>query len=369
VICSDDKILRVLRRVLGDLEINLEQASDADAAVRRLTRQRFEAVIVDCDDEAVASAVLKSVRSAPCNKHAIAVAVIDSEKAVKSAFALGAHFVLYKPISVERAKGSFRAARALMKCERRRNTRVPIELPITLTFGKTPQKTSTSDLSEGGIAIRFTQRAQNTGPLRVSFTLPGADTPIDTAAEIAWTDSSSHAGVRFVDLSLEYRAQLKSWLAKHSPEVEAEDPPVACKLTDLSPGGCYLQIVPPFPVRTRVTLSVKVGEVREEVEGIVRVAHQENGMGVEFARKTAAQSQQVEKFIRTLVGAKGVIPQFEVQPEGMEESDDGPMVSSERPQRDPLLDLFHTQNHLPVESFLGELKKQRGGQAVGASAG
>jgi hypothetical protein len=102
------------------------------------------------------------------------------------------------------------------------------------------------------------------------------------------------------------------------------------------------------------------------VEGIVRVAHQENGMGVEFARKTAAQSRLVENFIRTLVGAKGVIPQFEVQPEGMEESDDIPMASSERPQRDPLLDLFHTQNQLPVESFLGELKKQRGGQAAEA---
>ena len=122
--------MRVLRRVLSDLEISVEQCTTADSAVRRLTRQRFEAVIVDCSDEGVAANVLKSVRSAPCNKHAVAVAIIDGQKAVRSAFALGAHFALYKPISPERARTSFRAARALMKCERRRNARVAIEIPV-----------------------------------------------------------------------------------------------------------------------------------------------------------------------------------------------------------------------------------------------
>jgi CheY-like chemotaxis protein len=50
VLCSDDKILRVLRRVLSDLEIGLEHCPDADSAIQRLTRQRFEALIVDCDE-------------------------------------------------------------------------------------------------------------------------------------------------------------------------------------------------------------------------------------------------------------------------------------------------------------------------------
>src|SRR5882757_6596638 len=130
VFCPDEKIVRVLRRVLSDLEIAVERCSDADSAIRKLTRQRFEAVIVDCTDEAVASQVLKSARSAPCNKRAVAVSIIDGQKALRSAFDLGAHFVLYKPISSERAKSSFRAARALMKRERRRNTRFPVEIPV-----------------------------------------------------------------------------------------------------------------------------------------------------------------------------------------------------------------------------------------------
>src|SRR5215467_15755025 len=109
LLSSDEGILRVLRRVLGDLEIKVDHCSDSDAAIRKLTRERFEAVIVDCTDEDTAASVLRSARSAPCNRRAVAVAIIDAKTAMRSAFVLGAHFVLYKPFSSERAKTSFRA--------------------------------------------------------------------------------------------------------------------------------------------------------------------------------------------------------------------------------------------------------------------
>jgi DNA-binding response OmpR family regulator len=202
VLCSDEKILRVLRRVLGDLEIDAENCANPDTATRRLTRQRFEAVIVDCEDEEAAITVLKTVRKAPCNQHAVAVAIIDANKAVKGAFAMGAHFVLYKPLAAERAKSSFRAVRAMMKCERRRNARVPIELAVALEFsgGEGRQKTTTIDLSEGGMATRFTRKSRKKEQLRVSFALPDNDTPIECNAEMAWEDDAARAGIRFVDM-------------------------------------------------------------------------------------------------------------------------------------------------------------------------
>jgi len=42
VLCSDDKIIRVLRRVLSDLEIGVELCADADSCVRKLTRRRLK---------------------------------------------------------------------------------------------------------------------------------------------------------------------------------------------------------------------------------------------------------------------------------------------------------------------------------------
>ena len=106
LLCSDEKIVRVLRRTLGDLEIEIEVCSDAERALRKLTRHRFEAIIVDCTDRG-AEDVLRSARKALCNRRAVAVAILDQGMGLRSVFDLGAHFVLYKPFSGERAKSSF----------------------------------------------------------------------------------------------------------------------------------------------------------------------------------------------------------------------------------------------------------------------
>jgi len=67
----------VLRRVLSDLEVKVEHCTERDAAIRKLTRDRFEAVIVDCADQDTAALVLKSARSAPCNRRARGGRIID----------------------------------------------------------------------------------------------------------------------------------------------------------------------------------------------------------------------------------------------------------------------------------------------------
>src|SRR3954453_16064908 len=93
VLCSDEKIVRVLRRVLGDLEIDVELCASADSALRKLTRQRFEAIIADCSDPG-SFEVLRSARSAPCNKQAVAVAIVEPAVGLRSVFDIGALFGL-----------------------------------------------------------------------------------------------------------------------------------------------------------------------------------------------------------------------------------------------------------------------------------
>jgi|SRR5580704_2345208 CheY-like chemotaxis protein len=370
LLCSDDKIVRVLRRVLSDLEIAVEHCTEADSAIRKLTRQRFEAVIVDCNDEKIASLVLRSARSAPCNKRAVAVAVVDGQKALRSAFELGAHFVLYKPVSSERAKASFRAARALMKRERRRNTRIPIQIPVTLVAADDSgqQSTVSTDLSEGGMALQQFRRPKNATRVRVQFTLPGSESKIECAGEFAWENAGRQSGVRFVDLPSAAKELLNAWLKQHSPEMEIDDPPVGCKLTDLSLGGCYLEMASPFPVRTKLVLSMKVAQLEVEAEGMVRVMHPEVGMGVELTQHTTQQREQVEKFIQALMKSNGALPELLVKPEGIDNSDGAmSMPRSSDEVEDPLLDLFRLKSELTTDEFQIELRKQRGGHANAAA--
>src|SRR5271169_6572781 len=168
VLCSDEKIVRVLRRVLGDLDIAVELCADSDSALRKLTRQRFEAIIVDVMDDG-ATEVLRSARTAPCNKQAVAVAIVERIIGLKAVFQIGAHFVLYKPVSIERAKSSFRAARALMKSERRRNARVGVQIPVVMRSPEAGRNTkvTTIDLSEGGMAVSMPNGRRPTGKWQI----------------------------------------------------------------------------------------------------------------------------------------------------------------------------------------------------------
>jgi c-di-GMP-binding flagellar brake protein YcgR len=178
----------------------------------------------------------------------------------------------------------------------------------------------------------------------------------------------AQAGLRFVDVAPEASRQLCDWLKRNSPETEQDDPPVRCQLTDLSLGACYLDITSPFPVSTRVTLSMRAGSAEMRAEGVVRVMHPEKGMGVEFSQTTPEHRQAVEKFLSLLTQNRDVLPELMVEPEGLESDgepsrkDRGEMTESD----DPLLNLFRKQSKVPSDSFHEELKKQRG---IAASAG
>src|SRR5271169_1426702 len=363
LLCSDEKIVRVLRRTLGDLDIGVELCASSEIALRKLTRERFEAIIVDCAGPG-AAAVLRSARAAPCNKRAVAVAILDPEIGLRSAFEIGAHFILYKPVSVERAKSSFRAARALMKKERRRNSRVSINIPVEMSSRESDArvKANTTDLGEGGLALSLPRRSKPHGRWQLTFTLPGSAKAVEVNAEFAWEGTGRQVGLRFQDLSPEVSRQLREWLGRNSPDGEKDDPPVRCQLTDLSLGGCYLDITSPFPVSTRVTLSMRAGEVELRTEGVVRVMHPDKGMGVEFTQSTTEHRALLENFLSVLTENRDMQPELLVEPEGLEtESSQNSRVPSESGEtEDALLGLFRNQNALSADSFLAELRKQRG---------
>jgi c-di-GMP-binding flagellar brake protein YcgR len=373
VLCSDQKIVRVLRRVLGDLDIAVELCVDSDSALRKLTRERFEAIIVDVIDDG-ASEVLRSARTAPCNKQAVAVAIVEPLIGLKAVFNIGAHFVLYKPVSSERAKSSFRAARALMKSERRRNARVEVQIPVVMRnpAGGTNVKVTTIDLSEGGMAVNIPSGRRPAGRWQAVFTLPGTGASLELAAEFAWEGNGTQAGLRFQKISPEATHQLQVWLKQNSPDAEQDDPPIRCQLTDLSLGGCYLEISSPFPASSRVTLSMRAGTAEVRAQGVVRIMHPDKGMGVEFTQATPEHRAAVEKFLEVLNENRALMPELLVEPEGLESE-----PSTRKPPADsddPLLQLFYG-DALNAEQFHEAMHKQRatpsattGGAAVAAHA-
>jgi CheY-like chemotaxis protein len=365
LLSSDDRTVRVLRRVLSDLEIDVEHCTSADAAIRRITRQRFEAIIVDGAHAEDAGRTLTAAKAAPVNKRALAIVLVEASLGLKGGFDLGAHFVLHKPFAVERAKASFRAVRALMKRERRMQMRLPIEIPVDC-YGNVRYKATTLDLCEGGMAVQFAGSVPKENSLRFSLDLPGSKQTLEISGEVAWGGSRDQAGVRFKDPSDDQRNILRAWLGSQLPELDQDDPPVKCNLSDLSVGGCYLNTDSPFPRGTRVVLSVKNGGCNSHASGVVLVAHPEFGMGIEFIRGTSEQSDQAQQMISILHANEKKHPEVLVTPDGMEPpcADDNlatmqTSATGASGTSDALVDLFRQKFEVPVESFLQTMREQR----------
>jgi hypothetical protein len=123
-------------------------------------------------------------------------------------------------------------------------------------------------------------------------------------------------------------------------------------------GGCYLEIPSPFPLSTRITLSMRAAGIEVRAQGVVRVMHPDKGMGVEFKLSTAEHRVAVEKFLAVLTENRGLLPELLVQPEGLETETYGPAATSDSGE-DPLLQLFYGET-LSADEFHDALRQQRG---------
>src|SRR6266536_1332177 len=113
--CPDETAAGLVTQVLAELEFSVEPANEPFAAVKRLTTQHFDAVVVDCENEQNASLLFKSARNSGPNKTSLAVAVVEGQAGIAKAFRIGANLVLTKPINIEQSKGTLRVARGLLK--------------------------------------------------------------------------------------------------------------------------------------------------------------------------------------------------------------------------------------------------------------
>lgn len=362
LLSSDDETVRILRRVLSDLEISVEHCRASEAAVRQLTRQRYESIIVDCSNLEEARGVLRSAKASPANNRAVAIVLVDSSVGLRGGFDMGAHFVLHKPLTRERARSSFRAVRALMKRERRRQVRVAVQVPVECRgFGSAiTYRGKTLDLCEGGMAVKFDNRMMKDNSFRFSLELPALGGKLELEGEIAWDGGHNEGGVRFRNMTEEQRSTLRHWLNNQLPEPEQDDPPVACRLSDLSLGGCYLETNSPFPAGTRIALSMKTGDFQAQAGGVVRIMHPEFGMGVEFIQTTAEQRERVRQMIEMLRANGEKSPELMVEPDCLEPIADPREPAWSAPEaEDSLVELFRNKSHVPVEAFLQQLRQQR----------
>jgi len=214
LLSRDPEVIRVLQPALEKLSIEVEVCRGVSSGQEILRTEKFDAVLVDCDDLKGALGVLESLRKSASNKNSVTFAILNGSTSTQQAFQMGANFVLQKPISALNAKRCLGAAINFMIREQRRYFRHPVEIPATVAFGEGEKlKATMTNISEGGMAIFFRGKLPKGAVSTANFKLPGVATPLEPKVQIAWMDDSGRAGLRFTDLSKDSREQLDRWLA------------------------------------------------------------------------------------------------------------------------------------------------------------
>jgi DNA-binding response OmpR family regulator len=375
LISTDDSACEVLGRVLPASGIAMERFSDLATAVDRLRQQRFDALILDFEDVKAAAEVFEEAQKLNSGVAPVTVALVAERAKVREVLSSGAHFVLYKPLSEEKAKAGLRAVSALLNRERRRAYRVPVQAPVELSLpDKRTMEGILLDLSETGMDVLTAEPQVPAALLKFRFALPDASLEIDAHGQVAWAKPNGQTGVHFLDLDESIRTQLQEWLHSAASALRAgEDETVPhCKLTDLSLGGCYVETDSPFPERALVDLCLRTDEMAVHTEGMVRVAHPGYGMGVEFPSRTPEQRAQVGNLISFLRGCPQSMLEMSVSPRALvadvsqfEPAPGAASTSSEDEElQDPLLELLRQATSMQEDDFLEELRRQRSGEAV-----
>ena len=128
--------------------------------------------------------------------------------------------------------------------------------------------------------------------------------------------------------------------------------------TDLSAGGCYIELKATFPVGARIDLELELNGIRAQVTGEVQVSYPFLGMGVAFRELTSENRLHLQEMIDSV---RPTIAR--PRPATVEEtpvSASLPIILNPGAALQALADFFETHATLSKEEFIRVLRKSQG---------
>jgi c-di-GMP-binding flagellar brake protein YcgR len=350
VVCPDRESASMLMQVImSEMGMAAEQTSSISQGLKLLSDEHFDAIIFDYRADQASEEFLTRLRQSPGNRTTMLIAVVDAEFNARPVFGLGANFVLYRPLSLERTRLSLRAARGLMRRERRRSPRSKVTSSVSISYPGSAEFSATlSDISDGGTSITSARILPDVGKVYFEFALPGQEQLVRLSGEVAWQDSSGRTGIRFLDVPQASRRLIQTWLQQNgakksesAPTTANQAPPVGqvseakgssnvsnagnrrselrfpckigaevyrlgtsipnrCTLSDISEGGCYVEMPTPLAGQSGVEILVRTADIKFKIRGQVLATHPGFGMGVRFMFRDSAEREEILRLLAVL---------------------------------------------------------------------
>jgi CheY-like chemotaxis protein len=214
LLSGDIQTIDTLCESMEKMSMHVDICSDFASAAGKLCHSKFEGLVVDFKDRAEALDLLKKAREMTSHRASVALAVLNCNEEMPSAFRAGASFVLVKPLSPALLMRTLRVSYPLMVNEKRRSFRCPVQIPVYVSNGSRPEIIATSaNISEVGIALNNSPGLQVGDRVTLRLMLPHTQSDAKITAEVCWCNPAGSAGMVFVQVPASIKEQLVSWLA------------------------------------------------------------------------------------------------------------------------------------------------------------
>jgi hypothetical protein len=218
MLCQQPETVALVMRVCRELGVELEHCATAKTALEKLTLQKFHGVIVDDQDGPSAALLLKDIQASARGRKFLTIALAKTDAPLEAVFGAGTNLVIYKPLTQDRLRNGLRAIRTLMGRRKQRGSpRVRVDITARLTVNEVEEiPAKILDISRGGAALSLQRPLPIVKSLKLSFVLPGAESPVIGAAEMVWKDVWGNLGVEFVNTDPGFTLSVSRWMKARS---------------------------------------------------------------------------------------------------------------------------------------------------------
>jgi CheY-like chemotaxis protein len=211
VVSRDPEILGIINLLMSEIDMAVEVVSELPKAIQSLKDRRYDALIVDCDQDKDGFELLMKVREEERNQKLVAVGITSDVAANQAVFDSGATFVLNKPLPVEDARRILKISNGVITRAVRRFMRLPVD-SLAIVSVDDRQEGIILNISQKGLAVQTTDALTVGQIVYVSFLLPDTFNLIEGAMNVAWVDVSGRAGLEFRALEAREQEMLSDWV-------------------------------------------------------------------------------------------------------------------------------------------------------------
>lgn len=213
VVTTDAGLLSVFVDISREIGVVTDISEPAQGIVPELSRQKYEALLIDFDSVCDAGSVLTALRASPSNQNAVVFAIATEHCRREAALLHGANFVFARPLDNKELRRTLYAAYDAMTRERRRYFRFTAELPVFITRSDGSDLVGqTSNVSANGMSIRSSVSFNLGERVGLTLDLQNGGPHVLARGTIVWDDKHGKSGISFQCVRLELQRTLNTWL-------------------------------------------------------------------------------------------------------------------------------------------------------------